>query len=149
LIYEFDRFRFDAHSRRLMTAAGQTIDLPENVLDVLAYLIEHAGRPIDEAELLQAVRTHASGGVQIVDQAIAGLRTALEDDAARPRCIATQSGGAYRFICEVSVLDATSQAEPTSPNDAPVTGTWLAFGIAAFLALALIAVWAAQRSPFG
>jgi len=84
-------FRNSAHERflhahsitldrlaRAVTVRGQALNLQPRQMDVLAYLIVHAGRAVDEGELLREIwQTKHHVGASVVRTCISNLRKTL------------------------------------------------------------------------
>jgi two-component system KDP operon response regulator KdpE len=86
-------------ARRLVFKSKTAIHLTPKEFDLLHYLMAHTGMPITHARLLSAV-----WGAEYVNQVeylrtfIRQLRKKLEDDAASPKYILTDSYVGYRFL---------------------------------------------------
>ena len=95
----FPPFRLDATNAQLWRG-DQAINLRRKTFDVLLYLVDHPGRLVTKAALLDAVWA----GVMVSDSmpatCVAELRRALGDEAKTPRFIETVHGRGYRFIGE-------------------------------------------------
>ncbi len=91
-------------SRRLVFKSAQPVRLTPKEFDLLHYLMSHAGMPITHARLLNVV-----WGAEYVSQVeylrtfVRQLRKKLEDDAATPRYILTDSYVGYRFAGDVTL----------------------------------------------
>lgn len=90
--------RLDRQTRRA-TLAGQPVHLGPKCVSILEYLMLHPGEVVSRERLLDAIwgwdypATHRT-----VDNRIAELRRALNDDAETPRFIETLTGQGYCFI---------------------------------------------------
>ena len=86
-------------ARRLVYKSKTPVHLTPKEFDLLHYLMAHAGMPITHARLLSAV-----WGAEYVNQVeylrtfVRQLRKKLEEDAAAPRYILTDSYVGYRFL---------------------------------------------------
>jgi two-component system KDP operon response regulator KdpE len=86
-------------TRRLVYKAKTPVHLTPKEFDLLHYLMAHTGMPITHARLLSAV-----WGAEYVNQVeylrtfVRQLRKKLEDDAAAPKYILTDSYVGYRFL---------------------------------------------------
>src|SRR5580692_12832722 len=98
--------------------AGIRIKVQQQPLKLLKILLERPGEVVTREELRTRVRTDESFGDfdQAVNIAIAKLRSALGDSAENPRFIETLPKRGYRFIADVSVVDA--DARPKRPESA-------------------------------
>ncbi len=80
---------------------GRSIPLEPKVIDLLQYLIEHRDRLVTGQELHKHLWPDTAVGPSSLRRALNLLRDALEDDARKPRWIATVHRRGYRFIGEV------------------------------------------------
>ena len=87
-------------------------------MKLLEMLLEHPGEVVTREELRSRVWPDESFGDfdQALNIAIGKLRSALEDSAENPRFIETLPKRGYRFIADVSVIDAN--ARPKRPESA-------------------------------
>jgi TolB-like protein/DNA-binding winged helix-turn-helix (wHTH) protein/Tfp pilus assembly protein PilF len=139
--------------------AGVRIRVQQQPMKLLELLLERPGEVVTREELRSRVWPSESFGDfdQAVNIAIAKLRSALGDSAENPRYIETLPKRGYRFIAEVSVVEAdtpTKRSEPATeglpvaePGHQPQgTGLpvahkprlWFTRGVIAALALVLI-----------
>jgi TolB-like protein/DNA-binding winged helix-turn-helix (wHTH) protein/Tfp pilus assembly protein PilF len=98
--------------------SGMRIRVQQQPLKLLEILLERPGEVVSREELRGRVWTTESFGDfdQALNIAIAKLRTAFEDSAENPRFIETLPKRGYRFIADVSVVDADSPPrKPASP----------------------------------
>ncbi|MBW3621704.1 MAG: helix-turn-helix domain-containing protein, partial [Actinobacteria bacterium] len=71
---------------------------PPKEFDLLATLVEHAGRVLTRDQLIDEVwGSDYVGDTKTLDVHIRRLRTRIEDDPHRPRRILTVRGIGYRF----------------------------------------------------
>lgn len=85
-------------ARRLVQKSGQPVHLTPKEFDLLHYLMKHAGMPVMHARLLSAVWGPEYGGeLEYLRTFVRQLRKKLEDDAARPAYLLTDSHIGYRF----------------------------------------------------
>src|SRR5580704_10720070 len=96
--------------------AGLRIRVQQQPMKLLEILLERPGEVITREELRSRVWTDESFGDfdQAVNIAIAKLRSALGDSAENPRFIETLPKRGYRFIADVSVVDA--DVRPKKPE---------------------------------
>jgi TolB-like protein/DNA-binding winged helix-turn-helix (wHTH) protein/Flp pilus assembly protein TadD len=100
--------------------AGLRIRVQQQPLKLLEILLEHPGEVVTREELRSRVWPNESfGGFdQALNIAIGKLRSALGDSADSPRFIETLPKRGYRFIADVSVVDADGhrkkQPEPAA-----------------------------------
>ena len=98
---------------------GVSVDITPKVLDVLLYLIDHAGTLVTKEELLDALWPGANVTDNALTQAVSELRQALGDDASAPRYIRTVARRGYRFVAELTAVGdtQTTPVEPRPPID--------------------------------
>jgi two-component system KDP operon response regulator KdpE len=85
-------------ARRLVQKNGQAVHLTPKEFDLLHYLMQHAGLPMMHARLLSAVWGPDYGGeLEYLRTFVRQLRKKLEDDAAHPKYLLTDSHIGYRF----------------------------------------------------
>src|SRR5437773_1635731 len=157
--------------------AGVKIRVQQQPMKLLEILLERPGEVVTREELRSRVWADESFGDfdQAVNIAIAKLRSALGDSADNPRFIETLPKRGYRFIADVSVVDADARPKrsefaagdlpATEPGDklqgaglavAPKRRLWPALRVIVALALVLglpiLAVWLFRsrgRAPTG
>ncbi|MFP4311008.1 MAG: winged helix-turn-helix domain-containing protein, partial [Nitriliruptoraceae bacterium] len=77
---------------------GQVVDLPPKEFDLLAFLVEHAGRVLTRGQLIDEVwGSDYVGDTKTLDVHIRRLRTRVERDPHAPERIQTVRGVGYRF----------------------------------------------------
>jgi TolB-like protein/DNA-binding winged helix-turn-helix (wHTH) protein/Flp pilus assembly protein TadD len=88
--------------------SGMRIRVQQQPMKLLEILLERPGEVVSREELRGRVWTNESFGDfdQALNIAIAKLRSALEDSAENPRFIETLPKRGYRFIADVSVVNA-------------------------------------------
>ncbi len=105
-VWRFGNTRYDDR-RRELTVHGAVMDIESKPLDVLQYLLRHAGEAVTKDELLAAVWP----GITVVDgslaTAISKLRKALGDDAG---VIVTLPRVGYRLAADVHCAGEASAA---------------------------------------
>jgi two-component system KDP operon response regulator KdpE len=85
-------------ARRLVQKYGQAVHLTPKEFDLLFYLMRHAGLPMMHARLLSAVWGPEYGNeLEYLRTFMRQLRKKLEDDAAHPKYMLTDSHIGYRF----------------------------------------------------
>jgi len=97
--------------------AGLRIRVQQQPLKLLEILLERPGEVVTREELRSRVWSDESFGDfdQAVNIAIGKLRSALGDSAENPRFIETLPKRGYRFIADVSVVDADAHPKRTEP----------------------------------
>jgi two-component system KDP operon response regulator KdpE len=84
---------------RTVTRAGETVHLSPREYDLLAKLVEGAGKVVTHRQLLTAVWGPAHvDDVQYLRVFVGHLRQKLEPDPSTPRYITTEAGIGYRFL---------------------------------------------------
>jgi two-component system, OmpR family, KDP operon response regulator KdpE len=88
-------------TRRIVTRAGQEVQLTPTEYDLLRVLVTHAGKVLTHHQLLREVwgvgyeqETH------ILRVNISNLRRKIEDDPARPHYVLTEPGVGYRLLAD-------------------------------------------------
>ena len=143
--------------------SGLRIRVQQQPMKLLEMLLEHPGEVVTREELRGRVWPNESFGDfdQALNIAIAKLRSALGDSADNPRFIETLAKRGYRFIADVSFVDAdprpklpgpsvgdlrASEVEPKPPGAgsaaAPKRRLWTARWVIVALALVSIAILA-------
>jgi TolB-like protein/DNA-binding winged helix-turn-helix (wHTH) protein/Tfp pilus assembly protein PilF len=104
--------------------AGMRIRVQQQPMKLLEILLERPGEVVSREELRGRVWTNESFGDfdQALNIAIAKLRTALEDSAENPRFIETLPKRGYRFIADVSVVDADRNPKKSAPPAGELPG---------------------------
>ena len=173
--------RFGAYEVSLQSGevrkAGLRIRVQQQPMKLLEILLERPGEVVTREELRSRVWPNENFGDfdQAVNIAITKLRSALGDSADNPRYIETLPKRGYRFIADVSVVDADARPKrsefaagdlpATEPGDklqgaglavAPKRRLWPALRVIVALALVLglpiLAVWLFRsrgRAPTG
>jgi predicted ATPase/DNA-binding winged helix-turn-helix (wHTH) protein len=116
---EFPPFRLDTVNECLWRGGGpaeERILLAPKAFAVLRYLIEHPGRLVTQAELLEALWPKTYVQAEVLKSHIAAIRAVLGDDARQPIFIETRSRRGYRFIAPVT---EGASAEPARRTNLP------------------------------
>ncbi|HEX9889681.1 MAG TPA: response regulator transcription factor [Nitriliruptorales bacterium] len=88
-----DRPRHEVH------VDGEVVDLPPKEFELLAYLVEHAGRVLTRDQLIDEIwGLDYVGDTKTLDVHIRRLRTRIEQDPTNPWRIRTVRGVGYRFV---------------------------------------------------
>ena len=114
-IVRFGTYEVSLHSGEVRKA-GLRIKVQQQPMRLLEILLERPGEVVTREELRSRVWANETFGDfdQAVNIAIAKLRSALGDSAENPRFIETLPKRGYRFIADVSAVDA--DAPPKSRN---------------------------------
>ena len=141
--FRFGLFEFDAASLELRRE-GVLVRLQSQPAQVLAFLIERGDEIVSRDELRKAVWGHETfvdfeGGLNFC---ISQLRSALQDDSARPVYIRTVPKSGYQFIAPVQRI-SMPRPEPPKIGDArrqtfPGRKATLALALATFAVLAFL-----------
>jgi DNA-binding winged helix-turn-helix (wHTH) protein/tetratricopeptide (TPR) repeat protein len=108
----FDRFELDEANARLLRD-GTAVPLAPTPFAVLCTLVRQPGSLLTTNALLDEVWGHQFVTDSVLRTAISELRTALDDDARKPRFIATVSRRGYRFIAVPSAIPAAPGVQPS------------------------------------
>ena len=85
-------------ARHEVRVAGELVELPPKEFDLLAYLVENAGRVLTRDQLIgQVWGSDYVGDTKTLDVHIRRLRTRIEEDPHEPVRIETVRGVGYRF----------------------------------------------------
>jgi len=105
--------------------AGVRIRVQQQPLKLLEVLLERPGEVVTREDLRSRVWPNESFGDfdQAVNIAIAKLRSALGDSAENPRYIETLPKRGYRFIADVSLVEADGRIRRPEPASVDANGT--------------------------
>src|SRR5216683_3122913 len=120
---EFSPFRLDTVNQCLWSGDGlaeERMLLAPKAFAVLRYLVEHPGRLVTHAELLEALWPKTYVQPEVLKSHIAAIRAVLGDDARKPMFIETMSRRGYRFIAPVTEGASASGAAASRPAKALV-----------------------------
>ena len=115
----FDRFELDEANARLLRD-GTAVALAPTPFAVLCALVRQPGSLLTTNALLDEVWGHQFVTDSVLRTAISELRTALDDDARKPRFIETVSRRGYRFIAAPSAIPAAPGVQPNASGLAAV-----------------------------
>src|ERR1700675_2240225 len=107
----FDRFELDEANARLLRD-GTAVALPATPFAVLCALVRQPGSLLTTNALLDQVWGHQFVTDSVLRTAVSELRTALADDARKPRFIETGSRRGYRFIAAPSAISPGPGLQP-------------------------------------
>ena len=107
----FDRFELDEANARL-SRDGAAIALAPTPFAVLCALVRQPGSLLTTNALLDDVWGHRFVTDSVLRTAISELRTALDDDARKPRFIETVSRRGYRFLGTPGAIPAAPGVQP-------------------------------------
>jgi DNA-binding winged helix-turn-helix (wHTH) protein/TolB-like protein len=151
-LFDFGSFRLDPATRQLLRA-GEPVHLTPRVFDTLVFLVEHRGRVLGKDELLAAVWPGLVVEENNLGQAISKLRQALGEAPGDNRFIATLPGHGYRFVADVTEVEAgdigegraNGQLLPDAKEPPSRRPPW--WGALAVAAIALLVAALLLRSP--
>jgi TolB-like protein/DNA-binding winged helix-turn-helix (wHTH) protein/Flp pilus assembly protein TadD len=110
----FKTFRLDTVNHFLWRN-GDRVPIAPKAFDVLAYLIEHAGRVVTQDEILEALWPETYVNPEVLRKYIMEVRKALGDRTDSPEFIETLPKRGYRFIAPVTDESAAE------PSDLPMS----------------------------
>ncbi len=110
----FRSFRFDPTSERLWHGSHE-VTLRPKTFAVLRYLLEHAGKLITKADLLDAVWPGIAVSDVVPTVCVQELRKMLGDPAGTPRIIETVPKRGYRFIAPLTTAQADEEKLEAGP----------------------------------
>src|ERR1700679_3653328 len=99
-VFEFAAFRFSVW-RKQLTRDGAVVPLGSRALDILGFLLEHAGRTVGRGALIAAIWPDRVVEENNLTVHISALRHALGEGADGNRFIRTDPGRGYRFAAPV------------------------------------------------
>jgi TolB-like protein/DNA-binding winged helix-turn-helix (wHTH) protein/Flp pilus assembly protein TadD len=110
----FKTFRLDT-ANHLLWRNGDRVAIAPKGFDVLAYLIEHAGRVVTQDEILEALWPETHVNPEVLRKYILEIRKALGDRPDNPEFIQTVPKRGYRFVAPVTDESAAERPDvPTS-----------------------------------
>ena len=113
----FDRFELDEANATLLRE-GEPVTLPPTPFAVLCALARQPATLLTKEVLLDNVWGHQFVSESVLKTAISDLRSALDDDARRPRLIETVSRRGYRFIAATTPI-SRQQAQSSMASAEP------------------------------
>lgn len=155
-LYRFGVFELDPQAAQLRRD-GRRVPLQDLPMRLLEALIERPGEVVTREELRDRLwpPDHHLDVDAGLNTAVRRLREALDDDAARPRFVATLPRRGYRFVAPVAVVAAGgSDTPPGEPQgDAgrwrgPLGGRRLRWSLATAALLASVVIGVAMLPTF-
>ena len=122
-VYAFDEFELDVTGFELRRA-GNSIPLEPQVFEVLAFLVQNAGRALSKQELLDHVWPERYVTEAALNSRVMVARKAIGDNGHEQRYIKTVHGRGYRFAGVV-------EEDPTPATPASVVAAHSAGAVAA------------------
>ncbi len=114
MIYHFDDYALD-EDRHELRRAGEAVPIEPRVFQVLLYLLEHRGRVVSKAELLEQCWPDTFVSESALTRCVTKLRRAVRPHPGAPSVIQTVHRQGYRWVADVRV------ALPEDPPPAVVT----------------------------
>lgn len=100
MIYRFGPFELDTRAGELRRNA-ERVPVTPKVFQLLLLLVENAGRLIPKSEILDKVWDSTNVAEGSVTRSVTRLRSALNDQPARPQYVRTEARRGYRFLASV------------------------------------------------
>jgi DNA-binding winged helix-turn-helix (wHTH) protein/TolB-like protein len=88
-----------------ITKEGQTVSLEPKVMEVLVYLVQHAGEVLPKEKIIRAVWRDSFVSDEVLTNAVSALRRVFGDDPKKPRFIETLPRRGYRIVSHVVPTD--------------------------------------------
>jgi DNA-binding winged helix-turn-helix (wHTH) protein len=104
----FGDFELDQERRQLLRS-GQPVPLEPKAYALLSLLVARRPRTLSRAQIRDVVWPGVFVSESTLNQAVNGIRRALDDDARRPRFIRTAHGFGYAFCGEARDSNAGSR----------------------------------------
>jgi DNA-binding response OmpR family regulator len=102
-VHRFAGWNLDSAARRLVDPAGREVALTSGEFDLLAALIEHAGKVLSRDFLLEQTRGREAGPFdRTIDVQIGRLRKKLEANVDEPQIIKSVRGAGYILVAPVT-----------------------------------------------
>jgi DNA-binding winged helix-turn-helix (wHTH) protein len=119
-LFVFDRYGLDEQERQLLLGT-QVVPLPPKVFDLLAVLVQNAGRLLPKQDLLDRVWSGVAVEEGSLTRGISSLRQVLGSTTDGQDYIQTVSKRGYRFVSQVretpdDELEGTRLAIPPPPS---------------------------------
>jgi adenylate cyclase len=119
--FAFGNFRYSGQ-RRELSRDGTVVPLGSRAVDILAFLLRHAGQTISKDALMEAVWPGRVVEEHNIAVHLSALRRALGEGTNGARFIQTDPGRGYRFIVPLTPADAPrppEQRAAAAPRDKP------------------------------
>src|SRR6266478_1710910 len=122
----FRELRLDTANHSLWRN-GSRVPVAPKGFDVLAYLVEHAGRVVTQDEILEALWSETYVNPEVLRKYILEIRKTLGDRPDNPEFIETVPKRGYRFVAPVLEENATeplvAATSPAMEESAPEENT--------------------------
>ena len=113
MIYRFDTYELDVQ-RGELRASGHRVAIEPKVFDVLVYLLQHRGRVVTKAELLEHCWAETWVSEAALTRCLAKVRKAVEPGPAGSPVVQTIYGRGYCFVAPVT-LESEAPSLPWRP----------------------------------
>jgi TolB-like protein/DNA-binding winged helix-turn-helix (wHTH) protein/Flp pilus assembly protein TadD len=113
----FKTFRLDT-ANHLLWRNGDRVPLAPKAFDVLAYLVEHAGRLVTQDEILEALWSETYVNPEVLRKYILEIRRTLGDRPDSPEFIETMPKRGYRFVAPV--LEESTAEPPVAATSSAI-----------------------------
>ena len=118
----FKEFRLDT-TNHILWCDEERVLLAPKCFDVLAYLVEHAGRVVTQDEILDAVWSETHVNPEVLRKYILEIRRILGDRHDKPEFIETVPKRGYRFVAGVTDANVAEPPSLAGPHDADAKAT--------------------------
>jgi len=118
--YHFAGYRVDIRQRRLLSPAGDVLNVSSRAFDTLLVLLQQHGDVLSKSTLMALVWPNVIVEENNLNQAISSLRKALGDNKNESRFIITVPGRGYGFIAPVERV-LQQPAAPAAAADMAAT----------------------------
>src|SRR5215470_13855792 len=115
-VFRFEGFTLDL-TRRSLRAGNRVIELRPKSFEVLAYLVEHAGKPAAKDDIIQAVWPNVTVTEESLTRCVSDIRLALDDS--RQRIIKTLPRRGYVLAAPIVGSDSSHSAISPSVHTEP------------------------------
>jgi TolB-like protein/DNA-binding winged helix-turn-helix (wHTH) protein/Flp pilus assembly protein TadD len=116
----FKAFRLDT-ANHILWRDGNRVSIAPKSFDVLAYLVEHAGRVVTQDEILEALWPETYVNPEVLRKYILEVRKTLGDRVENPQFIETVPKRGYRFVAPVADEPTAEPAVSLMSNAAEET----------------------------
>lgn len=106
--YQFGNCELDTEKYELRRA-GKPVALRVKATDLLAYLVEHAGRRIEKNELIENIWEGRVISDATLNSSIREVRHAIGDNGTKQQYIKTIYGKGYRFTADITINNKPSK----------------------------------------
>src|SRR5215470_12616663 len=112
----FKTFRLDP-ANHVLWCEGDRVPVAPKSFDVLAYLVEHAGRVVTQGEILEVLWSETYVNPEILRKYILEIRRSLGDRPDKPEFIETVPKRGYRFVAAVTEMNVDKSPGLARPSE--------------------------------